>query len=433
MSRFGTCRDSLEPSPHRVPGIAIAAMFVTSLAACATVSGSPSQAVPTSSLSSTPETLTPSSSSSPTAVPASTDPTGLRWVEGAMPGVAAATDPNLDQEFHVLGWSKGYLGFTSTFVKATGREQSLVVTSSADGRTWRSAGRLDFGSDLQAITVTQLVEGPAGLLATAERVGCALHKPAVRMWRSTDGETWTPVDLKGVFGADALPGVSGGSAGYVVLAATTKERTLWTSQDGASWHRSAVLSAGFSPQSVASSQIGVVVVSRTPPEPLDCGATTGGPVIHYTESAWLSQHGSPWTEVRLPDALGGTDTTMSVDRLNDATVLIEEVATDTNSQANALIRRAWTSSDGLTWRRNDALAAPLGHPLTDGTRTIFIRWTDQGAPEIWSLTHDLRVVNLSAGADAPIASQDGLVALGPAGLVVTDSSGAISWLAVPIQ
>ncbi len=302
------------------------------------------------------------------------------------------------------------------------------MTSSADGRTWRTAGRLDLGSDHEAITVTQLVEGPAGLLATAERVGCAWHKPAVRMWRSTDGDSWTPIDLKSVFGADVIPSVSGGSAGYVVLAATTKERTLWTSQDGASWHRSAVLSAGFSPQSVASFQRGFVVAGRTQVAPLDCGSTTGGPVIHYTGSAWLSQHGSPWTEARLPGALDGTQTTLSAYRLNDTTVLVEEVASDEAAPDGA--RRDWTSSDGLTWQQNDVLAASLGYPLTDGTRTIFVGSTDQGVPEIWALTHDLRVVNLSAGADAPIASQDGLVALGPAGLVVTDSSGAISWLGV---
>jgi hypothetical protein len=434
MSRFGISGDRLALSRHRVLGITVVALLVTALAACATGSGSPALVVPTNSPTSAAETPAPSPSSSPSAAPASADPTSLHWVQGALPGVPASTDPDLGQEFHVLGWSKGYLGFTSTFVKATGSEQSVVVTSSTEGLTWRSAGRLDLGDDRRPITVSQLVEGPAGLLATAEQVGCSLHKPAVRMWRSSDGASWTPVDLKGIFGADVLPSVSAGSAGYVVLAATSKRRTLWTSQDGAAWHKVAMPSAAFGPQSVASSPVGVVVVGRTPPGPLDCGATTGGPVIHYTDLAWSSQHGLPWTQIRLPDALNGPDTAMSVDRLNDGTVLIEEVATAPNSQANALIRRAWTSSDGLTWGRNDALAIPLGvgDLLTDGTRTVFIRWTDQDMAEIWALTHDLRVVNLSAGTAPPIATLDANFALGPTGLVVTDSSGANSWLGVPV-
>ena len=433
MSRFGISDGCLEPAPHRVPGITLLALLVTSLAACAVASGSPSLVAPASSPTSLAGTPTPSPSSSPPALLASADPTRLHWIEGAMAGVPASSDADLAQEFHVLGWSKGYLGFTSTFVKGTGREQSVDVTSSADGLTWRSVGRLDLGTDHQAITVTQLVEGPAGLLATAEQVGCSLHKPAVRMWRSPDGASWTPVDLRGVFGADALPSISAGSAGYVVLAATTKARTLWTSRDAVAWHRTSVPSASFGPQSVASSPVGVVVVGRTPPGPLDCGATTGGPVVRYTPSAWLSQGGSAWTKVQLPEVLSGVDPDMYVDRLNDATVMISEVANDPGAKGNPLIRRAWTSSDGLTWRRNGALAFPLGHPLTDGSRTIFIHEPDQGVPELWSLGHDLGVVKLAAGADLPIAPEDGLTALGPAGLLVTDSSGATSWLAVPIQ
>ena len=112
---------------------------------------------------------------------------------------------------------------------------------------------------------------------------------------------------------------------------------------------------------------------------------------------------------------------MWVDRLSDSTVMISEVGD------NMSIRRAWTSTDGLTWRRNDALAFPLGHPLTEGTRTIFIHETDQGAPELWMLGHDLGVVKLAAG-DLPITPEDTLTALGPAGLLVSDSAGATSWL-----
>ena len=418
MSRFGMRRDRLGRSPIPPWGPAIAVLVTIALAAC-TTTGSPSQLTPTSSPTS--EALTPPPSSSTSGPPSSGDPTGLRWVPGAMAGIAASTDPDPGLEFHLLGWSKGYVGFTSTFDKATGSEQSIVVTASADGLTWKIAGRLDLGSDRQAITVTGLVEGPAGLIATAEPVGCSLHKPAVRMWRSTDGASWTAVDLKGTFGADDLPSVSAGSAGYVVLGSTAKERMLWTSRDGVAWHKTSIPSPSFGPQSVASSSVGFVVAGRTPAGPLDCGVTVGGPVIHYAGSAWSSTHGSSWTEVRLPDALAGPDTTMWVDRLSDSTVMISEVGD------NMSIRRAWTSTDGLTWRRNDALAFPLGHPLTEGTRTIFIHETDQGAPELWMLGHDLGVVKLAAG-DLPITPEDTLTALGPAGLLVSDSAGATSWL-----
>ena len=342
-----------------------------------------------------------------------------------MPGVAASTDSGVSHdEFYVLGWSKGYLGFTSAYGGAIGKMQGLLVTSSADGLRWRSSGRLDFGSDDSNVVVTQVVEGPAGLLATAEWAGCALHKPAVRMWRSADGTSWTPVDLARVFGADSLPSVSGGSAGYIVLAATGKQRTVWTSGDGASWHKSAVPTGGFGAQSVASFQGGFVVAGTTRALSPYCVQSASGP---YVGSVWSSAHGSPWTSAKLPNVLVGADTTMSVYRLNDETVLADEVATGGTTQ-----RRAWTSSDGLTWQQNDALGGFQATPLTDGTRTVFAASTDQGQSEIWTLTHDLRLVKLSAGTDVPIAGPDSQVALGPAGIVVADSSGATSWLGVPV-
>jgi hypothetical protein len=341
-----------------------------------------------------------------------------------MPGIAASTGASVAQEFHVLGWSKGYLGFTSAFA---GKMQSVSVTSSADGLHWHKSGRLDLGSDDAAIVVTQLVEGPAGLLAMGEVAGCALHKPAVRMWRSVDGVSWTPVDLAGVFGADSLAGASGGSAGYIVLAAAGKERTVWTSMDGASWHKSVVPSGGFGAQDVASFQRGFIVAGTTRVLSGDCAQSASGP---YVGSVWASLDGSPWTSVKLPKPLVGTQASMSLYRLNDETILADEGATSGSGQDATSQQRAWTSRDGLTWQQSDSL---LGmYPLTDGTRTVFADSTDQGQPEIWTLTPDLRLVKLSAGADAPTPGLDGQAALGPAGVVVTDSSGAASWLGVPV-
>lgn len=434
MKRFGA--DGPGPQlPRRSIVIMAAAMLVASAVACSPATHPPSVAISPSAATNAaqllPTSSSPSPSRSPASHPASADLTSLRWVNGGRPGVSAATTPGVDQEFYVFGWSEGYLGFTSAFVRATGKMQSLRVTSSPDGIHWRTAGRLPLGHDDSAVIVTQVVEGPSGLLATAERVGCAWQKPAVRMWRSTGGAAWAPVDIEKVFGADTLPGVSGGSAGYIVLAAAGGKRTVWTSQDGASWHERAVPSGGFSPQSVASFQRGLILAGTTQVAPPDCGATTGDTAARYTGSVWLSQEGSSWSEADLPNVLEGTETTMSVDRLNDTTVLVEEVAVDDPTPDGVV--RDWTSSDGLTWQQSDVLAAALGDPVTDDTRTIFVGATEGDGLEIWGLTHDMRPTKLSAGADAPITYRYGLVGLGPAGLLVTDASGAHSWLGVPVR
>ena len=432
MSRSSTHRTSRRPITHRVTGLTFAALLVTALFACTAAPGSPSPEVPTSPPRTASATVAPSPSPSttPTAVPASAEPTGLRWVEGGMAGVSATTDPTIAQELFVLGWSRGYLGFTSTYTKAKATMQSLLVTSSSDGLHWQGAGRLDLGGDDAGVIVTQVVEGPAGLLATGEPPGCSIHKAAVRMWRSADGTTWTPIDLEGVFGADSLPSVSGGSAGYIVLAASGSERAVWTSSDGASWRKRAVPLGGFNPQSVASFGGGFLLAGTTDVAPPDCGGTTGDAVAHRKGSAWSSLAGSPWASADLPNVLDGTETTMSVNRLNDETVLAEEVAT-TKAAPNGVVRD-WTSSDGLTWRQNDALTRSLGYLLTDGTRTVFVGSTDQGGLVIRVLTHDLRAAILGADTAGPTIRGVGEAALGPAGIVVADAPGATSWLGVPI-
>jgi len=121
---------------------------------------------------------------------------------------------------------------------------------------------------------------------------------------------------------------------------------------------------------------------------------------------------------------------MSVNRLNDETVLAEEVAT-TKAAPNGVVRD-WTSSDGLTWRQNDALTRSLGYLLTDGTRTVFVGSTDQGGLVIRVLTHDLRAAILVADTAGPTIRGVGEAALGPAGIVVADGAGSTSWLGVPI-
>jgi hypothetical protein len=252
------------------------------------------------------------------------------------------------------------------------------------------------------------------------------------MWRSTDGATWSPIDIKTTFGADALPSVSAGSAGYIVLATSGEKRTVWTSQDGVSWHRNAVPGGGFSTHSVASFQGGFVLAGTTAVASLDCAPTIGGKAPHDTGSVWSSDQGSAWTAAKLQGVLSGSQVTMVASRLNDTTVLTEEVVSDAATPSGA--RRDWTSSDGLTWQPTEVLNRSLGDPLSDGSRTVFVTVTDQGVLEIRELTPDLHLVDLSDGTDAPVVPQwFGLIALGPAGIVVSDVAGGNSWLGAPVR
>jgi hypothetical protein len=413
-------------SRQSAAAILVVAVLIGSLAACdrAADAGSPSHPLPSATHSLAPVAST---TPAPSSVVVPSEPTGLQWVEGGQPGIATAPDPAIDVEFSVFGWSKGYLGFTGTFVKASGKMQRVLVTTSTDGLTWHPSGGLELGGD-DPILVSQVVEGPGGLLATAEIIGCAYHKAATRMWRSSDGVSWTRVDLGDVFGAEALPSVSGGSAGFIVLAATGDHRTVWTSRDGDAWHKRALPGALFRPQSVASFRDGFILAGSTVNGPLDCGATTGDTTPHGVGSAWSSPNGAGWVEAALPGALTGTDTVMNVERLGDGAVLIEDVVTLKNAYDRDA-RVDWTSMDGVTWLPSDTLAFSTGIPVTDGARTVFIHGTDQGeAPVIRVLAPDLSVLNLPAGTvNQP--DLDILAAVGPTGFLVTDESGATSFLA----
>ncbi len=431
MSRSYASRMGLRSLAHRVTVITVTALLVPSLAACTAGPGPSFPGAPTRSPSSTPEPRTPSTSTAPTAIPAEDEPTSVRWVEGGMPGVEAAIEAAVAREFFVFGWRGGYLGFTSAYDNANGRLQGPSVTSSADGLQWHASGQLDPGNDDLPLVVTRVVEGPAGLLATAEQSGCAIHKPAVRMWRSSDGTSWTPIDLKGVFGADSLSSVSAGSSGYIAVSAAGKGRTVWTSSDGASWSRSPIPSGASNPDSVVSFRGGFVLASTTGVASSGCEQTTGTVAAHDTGSVWSSRTGSAWTAAVLPEEVIGTDTILSVDRLNDQTVLAEEIAFSADAPNGT--RRDWTSSDGVIWRQSEVLTRALGYPLTNGARTFIIGSTDQGQLVIRVLTHDLRTQILAADASAPTVRGVAEAALGPAGFVVADASGATSWLGVPIQ
>jgi len=201
---------------------------------------------------------------------ASTD--GLSWtrapaapaLEGAGMSVVSSTDH----------------GFVALGADADGR---VAAWHSPDGLAWERAKVKRPGSRPYEAAVRSVVAGPSGLLAYADFLGQDFA--GNRMWRSSDGRTWRPVQLprsdSGPFGSlVAIPD------GYLLINDDTT--ALWRSEDGLGWTTVVVETIDGWLARAASSDDGTVVaigVRHVEPYPLAAWATRD---LESWELTWQS-------------------------------------------------------------------------------------------------------------------------------------------------
>jgi hypothetical protein len=126
------------------------------------------------------------------------------------------------------------------------------VWTSTDGTAWLPVARRASGIDLGDLSrcgiggsepgLIDVAYGPSGFLLVgfaATRRQC----PVVRLWRSSDGRSWEPVDPSGGFTQGFQPStLSATSDGYVIGGVVHRipalpRAALWTSPDGVAWMR----------------------------------------------------------------------------------------------------------------------------------------------------------------------------------------------------
>jgi hypothetical protein len=343
----------------------------------------------------------------------------------------------------VFGWSGGYVGFRTAFDLSDTLQVTVAVVStySADGLHWTAGRPMDIEGLPDAsdgVAVTQVLEGPSGLLAVGEAFPpliCGGPPTAEALWTSPDGLNWTRVQLPTDFASASVYTVDGGSTGYIA-SGTLKDgvtQAVWLSGDGASWRQVPLTTATFGNFVVDGATdfaAGYVVAGAAGNE--GCG---GGGTDLYTPSLWWSTDGTSWTRSKLTGATASSDASISVNRISDHALMAIASRWDQASQTN--VQLVWVTTDGRTWNLVKSPSGLLGtNILTNGQRGLLVvAPADTGPPTIATVGDDLTVTTLTQTGDGPMASATSsgwTSALGPTGVVVLSQDGLDLWLGVPI-
>lgn len=245
----------------------------------------------------------------------------------------------------LVGPGDGYPAWTAVGSMRDGgaAPNRAVVWSSADGTRW---GR----SDLDALGA-QDSTGSAGarrqgLEVVVGTVTTARGDRDAQVWTSRDGATWSAVPLGGGSGDQSLTRVAAGPLGFLATGDDSQPGrrvpALWWSPDGASWSRAGPgpatpFSTGQSIRGVAVGRLGMVAVGT-----IDISGDVDA-------MAWFSADGATWRTVPL-GAAGFTGPAAQV--ANAVTATADGfVAVGSDAGAQRPFAVAWTTADGVTWRR----------------------------------------------------------------------------------
>ncbi|MFI5259539.1 MAG: hypothetical protein ACHQ01_08030 [Candidatus Limnocylindrales bacterium] len=135
----------------------------------------------------------------------------------------------------LYGFSRGYVGFRTAIDQASSPGAATVSTFSVDGLHWTTGRPMDVSGLESAVVITQLVEGPSGLLAVGRYPGAACGPATIdALWTSPDGLTWSLVQPPAAFGSASVYTVDGGSNGFIAsgIEKDGKTQAVWLSADG---------------------------------------------------------------------------------------------------------------------------------------------------------------------------------------------------------
>jgi hypothetical protein len=382
--------------------------------------------------------------------------TGLRWIAGpTSPELAKnPTDPldTVSIDFSVFSWSGGYVGFRSCSGEdlPSGGLSSFSITAetSPDGLRWTRLGTLELPHDPMysyPMAITDVVEGPAGLLAMARIALPVLGgTPVEAIWTSADGRSWQLLNVAEAFGEcphECPWTIDAGSAGYIATGYMSPHegnpQLIWTSADGRAWHRSDV--SGSSLENV---------------QTRDATAFAGGYVLAgeifsqeddadyfiLTPALWWSADGETWSRDALPGSTPSIlranvlpypdwDATIELHRIGDHALVAMQSSEDEQSRTQA--QAAWTSTDGRHWTLMRGVDLSYAHVESNGQRAVVAHplVADASHGIVEAFEDDLGLAVLRQTGTPPSNCWE--AALGPTGLVVVDSTNHRFVVGVP--
>lgn len=404
--------------PGRIAALVLASVAVagcTAAAATQTLQGSTS---PTASPTASPSLA---ASATPTSLPSAANGASINWtMVAAGPSSLPSPDPNSSYGWTILGWSRGWLAFLSVDAIVGGQMSMTVETRhSQDGLHWQAGGQVQWDWNGDVMGVSNVVEGPAGLLAyNREVLGWGNVDAPLAV--SVDGNTWRSIKAGTL--PDSIQNISGGSTGYVA----TGTDGVFTSVDGMTWSRAALTGTAFNgldriENGVAFADGYVLVGEACGSFNQGCGAGLPTPL---TPTLWWSPDGKAWTRDSISGTIVGSETTTQVYRLDDHHLL------ECESNATEAVA-SWASNDGRTWTKVSTLDTAGVAFVTNGKRTVIVSAAGSGSL-IRAFRDDLTLTTLVQTGDVPNSDHMfGWVELGPNGLLQMDDLGN-TYLGVPI-
>jgi len=286
-----------------------------------------------------------------------------------------------------------------------------VVWSSAAKGKWNEAWNSD-GVTLGTGTVQHLVVTPDGVLLFDSGMATAL-------WRSTNGVTFTRVNLPPAM--EALS-VSDATWGHGLTVAILSNRfaggpdkvygqsdTVWTSANGSTWTQSPL------------SQVAVLAAVTT----TSSGFLMGGQTKSTKRpTVWTSADGMQWTATTLPGIPGdGSETTAVASIGRDMTAVVGVAGVGPGMY--------WWSTNGTKWMRTTLAGGSSGKSTNPvATPTGLIAWdasypaSDGAGVELWSSPNGVRWHQVILRG-APRTSRSVLEGLYP------DQGGALALISLP--
>ncbi|MDQ3880550.1 MAG: glycoside hydrolase [Chloroflexota bacterium] len=205
-----------------------------------------------------------------------------------------------------------------------------VIWSSADGRSWREAERVD-GMLLKGVAA-----GGPGALAVGGRGSGVTYPEGVAVLTSEDGATWSELGGVDAFGAAAFEDMVQTDGGLVAVgqsraAGEQLSAAAWTSADGTTWEQA--------PANPLFDSSGMAAVTAAGPGLVAVGVTAGPGGSHG--AIWTSADGVTWERPPFDDASATVNGVAGADA--------HIVVAGSVAGADNLIPAVWTSPDGLTW------------------------------------------------------------------------------------
>jgi hypothetical protein len=419
------------------------------VAGCSVAAASPSPTTealssPSASVS-TQVALTPTPNPPPTSFPGvGSAPSGgwtsLTWISAGPVFPQTPTAGTAKGSFvtvSVYGWSRGYVGFRTAIDQIPSTSVTMVSTFSADGLHWTTGRPMETTGLDSWVDITQVVEGPSGLLAVGRYPGAACGGPSTidALWTSTDGLTWSLVQPSADFASARVFWVDGGSTGFIAsgILGDGTTQAVWLSGDGRSWTARPLTSPAFGKFVLdgAATFAGLYVISGAVLKDSGCGQTW------ETPSLWWSVDGKSWTRNQLPGVATVSDAYITTTKVSDNALMAVANEWDEATQVNS--QQVWASNDGRAWKLVASPSSMLGDGImTDGQRGFVVAepgpGTD-GPPTVATIGDDLSVKTLSQTGEVPIYSAAlspvWLSALGPTGVVILSADGLDLWLGVP--